>query len=438
MAKQKTGLPTSATSTGKSQHMSRRAVLKGTAAGLAAGSGLIAGAPFVHADDPITLRIAGTGVNQFKQLADKAKEDLGITIQYTSLTSDDVVKRAVTQPTSFDLLDSEYWMLKKIVPGGKLRGMDVTKIKYYDQIVPIFTKGELPDGTKVAREGISPIKVSYLTGSESTEFADGPTDFMTLIPTVYNADTLGIRPDLIGRPIDSWAELLNPEFKGKASILNIPSIGIMDAAMVCESIGEIKYVDKGNMTREEIDATIAVMIEAKKAGQFRAFWKEFNESVNLMASGEVVIQSMWSPAVTKVRQQGVPCIYQPLKEGYRAWAAGLGMPTHVEGKKLDAVYEFINWYLSGWTGAFLNRQGYYTAVLETAKPYMSENEWNFWMEGEPATEAIVSPTGDPIEPAGAVRDGGSFWERMGSVSVWNTVMDEDRYMVRKWNEFIAA
>ena len=32
----------------------------------------------------------------------------------------------------------------------------------------------------------------------------------------------------------------------------------------------------------------------------------------------------------------------------------------------------------------------------------------------------------------------SYWERMGSVAVWHTVMDEDRYMVRKWNEFVAA
>jgi hypothetical protein len=24
------------------------------------------------------------------------------------------------------------------------------------------------------------------------------------------------------------------------------------------------------------------------------------------------------------------------------------------------------------------------------------------------------------------------------VACWNSVMDEDRYMVRKWNEFIAA
>ena len=33
---------------------------------------------------------------------------------------------------------------------------------------------------------------------------------------------------------------------------------------------------------------------------------------------------------------------------------------------------------------------------------------------------------------------GSYWERMSHIAVWNTVMDEDRYMVRKRNEFIAA
>jgi putative spermidine/putrescine transport system substrate-binding protein len=418
----------------------RRRMLAAAAStgGLALGMRAITGFPSVHAAEPVTLRIAGTGVNQFKELADKCKADLGFVVQYTSLVSDDVVKRAVTQPSSFDLLDSEYWMLKKIVPSGNLRGIDTAKIKYYDQIVPIFTKGKLPDGKQVAMEGISPIKVAYLKAEKSKEFSTGPSQWMSVIPTVYNADTLGIRPDLIKRPINSWAELLNPEFKGKAAILDIPSIGIMDAAMASEATGKVHYVDKGNMTTAEIDKTIAVMTEAKKAGQFRAFWKDFNESVNLMASGEVVIQSMWSPAVTKVRQEGIACTYQPLKEGYRAWAAGLGMPTHVEGKMLDASYEFINWYLSGWVGAFLNRQGYYTAVLDTAKKYMSADEWDYWMEGKPAKGDIMSPTGEKIEKAGAVRDGGSFTERMGHVSVWNTVMDEDKYMVRKWNEFIAA
>ena len=43
-----------------------------------------------------------------------------------------------------------------------------------------------------------------------------------------------------------------------------------------------------------------------------------------------------------------------------------------------------------------------------------------------------------IETAGAVRDGGSFTDRMGKVACWNAVMDENQYMVRKWNEFIAS
>jgi hypothetical protein len=112
--------------------VSRRTVLKATGAAAVVGAASSFPAPFVHASEPVTLRIAGTGVNQFKQLSDKAKEDLGINIQYTSLTSDDVVKRAVTQPSSFDLLDAEYWMMKKIVPSGVMRGMNVNKIKYYD------------------------------------------------------------------------------------------------------------------------------------------------------------------------------------------------------------------------------------------------------------------------------------------------------------------
>lgn len=419
--------------------LSRRDLLRTAAIGTAAAAASSFPAPPGWVRTPITLRLAGTGVNAFNEIAERCKQDLGFNLQITTLVSDDVVRRAVTQPTSFDLLDSEYWMLKKIVPSGNLRGMDVKKIKLYDKIVPIFTQGKLPDGTPTSRIGIAPIKVAYVKQElDPKAFADGPTQYITLVPTVYNADTLGIRPDLIKRPIESWAELANPEFKGKASILNIPSIGIMDAGMVCQALGRVTYKDMGDMTKEEIDKTIAFLIELKKAGQFRALWKEFNESVNLMASGEVVIQSMWSPAVTKVRQMGIPCVYQPLKEGYRAWAGGLGISSKLDPKMVDPAYEFINWYLSGWVGAFLNRQGYYTAVLETAKQYMSEDEWGYWMEGKPCKGPIVSPTGDKIAQPGEIRDGGSFYERMGKVAVWNTVMEEDRYMVRKWNEFVAA
>jgi putative spermidine/putrescine transport system substrate-binding protein len=420
--------------------LSRRAMLKGAAglAGAAAGSGAITGFPYVWSQEEKVLRYLGTAVNQSDDITKKVKEDTGITIQNIVATTDDVTKRVITQPNSFDVLDTEYFSLKKLVPSGNILAMDAKKIKEFDNITPVFTKGQLPNGKVIGDQGTAPKKVMFLDGEHSTKFSATPTEWVTLIPTVYNADTLGIRPDLIKRPIETWAELLNPEFKGKAAILNIPSIGIMDAAMVVESTGKYKYPDKGNMTKPEIDMTMAVLTEAKKAGQFRAFWKDFNESVNLMASGETVIQSMWSPAVTAVRSKGIPCVFQPLKEGYRSWASGFCMSKGVTQKQADMVYEFVNWYLSGWAGAYLNRQGYYSAVLSTAKANMEPYEWAYWMEGKPAEKDIHAPDGSLLEKAGATRDGGSYDDRMGSVACWNAVMDENDYMVRKWNEFIAA
>jgi len=423
----------------KTKGLCRRTVLKGGAAvaGLAAGSGAITGFPTIWAQNPITLRQFGTGVSNLNAVAEKCKEDLGITLQMTALDSDAVAQRAVTQPDSYDIADIEYWICKKVFPAGVMQPMDTTRIENFDKIVPLFITGKLTPDSEIA-QGTAPHTVGFVEGADSTTFASEPTQWMTMIPTIYNADTLGIRPDLVGREIANWKDIMDPAFAGKTSILNIPSIGIMDAAMICESTGEITYGDKGNMTREEIDKTIAILTEAKQAGQFRAFWKTFDESVNLMASGEVIIQSMWSPAVAAVRAKGIPCVYQPLEEGYRAWGGGLGLASHLSGAELDAAYEYINWYLSGWVGAYLNRQGYYSACLETAKDHMSEDEWGFWMEGKPAENDILSPDGRVMEEAGAVRDGGSFEERMGSVACWNAVMDEDRYMVQKWNEFIAA
>ncbi|MEM6339972.1 MAG: PotD/PotF family extracellular solute-binding protein [Pseudomonadota bacterium] len=415
---------------------SRRSVLKGGAA-FAAGSTL--GAPMIWAQNikDVTLRQFGTGVSNLNEVAEKVKEDLGFTLEMTALDSDSVTQRAATQPNSFDIADIEYWICKKVWPTGNLQAMDTSKIKNYDKIVGIFRDGKLTPESTIA-QGTAPHSVGFVDGTGGTEFVANESGWMTLIPTIYNADTLGIRPDLIERPITNWSELLNPEFKGKASILDISSIGIMDMAMVCESMGEITYADKGNMTREEIDKTIAIFTEAKQNGQFRAFWKSFDESVNLMASGEVVIQSMWSPAITAVKAQGIPCVYQPLEEGYRSWGGGIGLSAALEGLERDAAYEYINWYLDGWVGGFLMRQGYYSAVPETSKNFMSENEWGYWFEGKEATDVITSPFGDPLAQAGDVRDGGSFYDRMGAVACWNAVMDENQYMVRKWNEFIAA
>ena len=104
--------------------LKRRTLLQGTAGILATGI-----APFVHAQDKVVLRYLGTAVNQDKAIAEKFKADTGIEIQYVAVTTDDVTKRAVTAPNSFDLIDTEFFSLKKIVPTGNLKGIDTRRVK---------------------------------------------------------------------------------------------------------------------------------------------------------------------------------------------------------------------------------------------------------------------------------------------------------------------
>ena len=420
--------------------LSRRAVLKGTAAvaGLVAGSS-IGGFPTIWAQDDITVRTVGMSVSNMPQLEDMANEALPFKVQQTAAAIPDIIGRGLNQPKSADLFEPPFMTMKVMWPSGNFQAWDTTKLPEWDQVVDLYKEsGKIwPDAWY--GDGQNPSSVGYTSGPDSKDFVKpGSTKWITNHPVLHNADTLGIRPDVIGRPIDSWKELINPEFSGRAGLVAFPQIGLMDAAMAFQANGEIEYANKGNMTREEIDFSIDRLIQLKNDGHWRSLWSTFNDSVQLMVSGEVVIQSMWSPAVTAVREQGVSCIYQDLKEGYRSWSLGHCLPKHLEGKKLGAVYDYVTWYHTGTAGAFFARQGYYVVTWQNTKKYLPKAEWDFWYEGKPATVDIYSPFGKLMEKVGAVRDGGSYKNRMGRIAVWNSVMDENEYLTDRWNEFMAS
>ena len=418
-------------------NVSRRNVLKGGAA--IAGVTAVTGFPTVWAQNlkDVTLTHTGMSYSTLPDIARQASQDLGFKVEMSVVDHPGLLNRMVQDPKSLDVADLEIWQSKVAVPQGVLQGIEIAKIKNWGELTPLYTEGTFA-GKEASRQGDSPFEFIYRDGADGNNFASGKTDFVNFVPGVYNADTLGIRPDLVGREITSWADLISPDFKGKAAIQNIPTNGIMDAMMAFEAAGMLTYGDKGNPTQEELTATVAKLIELKKGGHFRALWSTFDESVNLMASGEVVIQSMWSPAVTAVQTQGVKCTYQPLKEGYRGWGNGLALMSHLDGLKRDAAYEYLNWYNSGWVGGFIAKQGYYSSNPTTAMANLTENERGFFYEGKPATADITSPTGEKTNSAGDVRDGGSYEERFAKVAVWNNLMDEAEFLYAKWNEFNAA
>lgn len=412
--------------------LSRRTLLKG-AAGTAAASSVLA-APFVaRAADP--LRTIGLGVSIINEIQSKASEDIGSEIRGQALGYGALFGKTLNQNDQYEVSECYFDMFDVMLPAGVFQPIDTEKIKNWDKISNITKTGRLTPDSSIG-QGDAPVTKIWV--DETGKPTEGPSRWISALPTIHNADSLGYNPEETGRPIESWAELFNEEFAGRVALLNVPQIGAMDAAMGVEALGLIKFGDKGDMTREEIDFLVDFLIEKKQAGHFRAFWETFGQSVNLMVSGEVILQSMWSPAVTAVNAEGVPCIYASPKEGMRGWHGAMAISAKVEGAALDKAYEYLNWWLDGWAGGFVARQGYYMSAYEPVKAHLSQAEWDYWYEGKPAAEELPDPFGSPLVEAGTVRDGGSYEQRFSNIAVWNSIMTENDYLVKRWTEFLNA
>ena len=128
---------------------SRRQLLKGAAAvaGAAAGSSVI-GAPMIWAQEikDIELRHVGVSYSVVKAIGDQASKDLGFKVTMQNLDTSAAINRFITQPNTVDIPDLEGWQAKLATKRGVIQGIEVDKIKEFDNFLPIFTKGEL-DGT---------------------------------------------------------------------------------------------------------------------------------------------------------------------------------------------------------------------------------------------------------------------------------------------------
>ena len=412
--------------------MTRRQVMAGTA-GVVAATGLGGFPAIIRAAEPI--RTIGLGVSIINEIQGKASKDLGFPIRGQALGYGAMFGKMLNQNGQYEVAEGYFNDMDVFIPSKVWQPIDTKRIKEWDKVTNLSKTGKL---TPSSKEGQGDAPFRHLWLDENGDRVKGPSRYISMLPGWHNADSMGYNPEETGGPIDSWASLFDPKFKGKVALLNIPQIGTMDAALAVEAMGLFKFKDKGNMTKKEIDFLIDFLIVKKKEGHFRAFWETFGQSVNLMVSGEVVLESMWSPAVTAIKAEGVPCVYAFPKEGMRGWHGGVAISAKASGKALDQAYEYANWWLEGWGGAFVARQGYYMSVPDNVRKHLEPEEWDFWYDGKPAAKELPDPFGTIIVKKGEVRDGGSYWDRFSNIALWNSLMDENDYLVKRWTEFLSA
>ena len=395
--------------------------------------------PYINARGRPVLRVLGTKVTLLEEIRRRAESDLGLSLEYTALDGITAQQRAATQPSSFDVYDQWYHNLDIVWSSGAIQPLRISRIPRWEQIRNQLAAAVTRDGQPIGK-GDTPLK--YLYVQPDKRLGRSPTDHVAALPGVHNVDAFGylkgiIAPDLAGEP-ESWGWLLDRRCRGRVALVDDPAIGAADAALAAQALGLVTFKDIGNLAIDEIDALIRLLILKKKAGHFRTFWSSIDQATAIMESGEAAIASLWTPSLTALWSHGVAVQYAAPKEGYRGWHGCMAVSVNVRGAALDAAYDYLNWWLSGWPGAMMARQGYYMAAQENVIDHLSPAEWDYWYLGKPASTDLCGPDGTVIVRRGAVRNGGSYWERLSHISVWNSSIDEHNYLVRRWAQFIAA
>ncbi len=417
--------------------LDRRGVLRGGLGAL----GLMAARPVptVFAKQTFHLRVLGTHVTLQEAIRRQAEQDLGIELEFHPGGSAAVLHQASTRPASFDLYEQWSDSINVLWQAQAIQPLELSRLTHWDDVSPLAKTGRL---TAQARYGAGDSPERILFVQRNGTLAGSPTQQISYLPYVHNADSFGYDTRVVARGVayetESWAWLLDDRYRGKVALVNQPTIGLFDAALAADAAGLLKFRNIGDLSETELDALFRLLIELKKQGHFRGVWRSVPDSVEMMRRGEVAVESMFSPAAAALNGQGVPCVYAAPKEGYRAWQGVMCLSSRTDGRARDAAYAYMNWWLSGWPGAFIARQGYYISTSQLSRPYLSEEEWDYWYEGKNAAQDLKNTAGEVAVLAGSKRNGGSYLQRFSNIAVWNTVMPTYEYSLQRWAEFLAA
>lgn len=417
---------------------SRRQFVKNSCV-TAAGVALAVNAPYVHTKTRQTLRVLGTHVTLQEELRARAEEELGINIIFELGGSAEVLQKATSNPESFDLYEQWSDSINVLWRTNAIQPIEVERLTYWDEINNLTKTGAITEGAKIGA-GDAPHKLLFVQadGTLGTQH----TEQISFLPYVHNTDSFGYDTRHIKRGIpyetESWAWLFDEQYKGKVGLVNAPTIGVFDAALAAQAKGLMRFNDIGDMTREEIDQLFTIMIDLKQNGHFSGMWNSVPESVEFFASGHTVIASMFSLSISALNGRDIPVVYAAPKEGYRAWHGVMCLSSKTDGHAKDAAYQYMNWWLSGWPGALIARQGYYISNAQRSRELLSKDEWNYWYAGKPTDVPLTNTQGKVAVHPGGVRNGGSYENRFANVAVWNTVMDTYEHSLPLWHEFILS
>ena len=336
---------------------SRRRFLKRSAAG-----GAVLAAPAILKMSPRqaraaenTVRIIGPNVVAVEDWSDFEAET-GLSVEWHGIASDpgvflqEVIANAAGD--DYDIFCFDGGTEDRLGPEGFILPVDESAMQRWAKV---------PDNIK---------RSPLLQGKDGTQYG---------VPLVFNADSFVYFPEMIGQEEPLSYQLLfeAEETRGKVALEDTWLTTFAMAGMYLKHHGMASIDQPSNMTPEEARTTADFLIERKRAGQFRALWGTWEESIDLVANGEVVIENCWEPAVKALQRQGHKVRYAYTVEGYNKWMLAAYIPSQAEERgDLEKIYRAIDGFLGGAYGAQIAvLRGYATGNPRMALDFARDAGW---------------------------------------------------------------
>ena len=190
-----------------------------------------------------------------------------------------------------------------------------------------------------------PLDLSKInTDAMEPKLLDGVKANTTIDGKVYAVPhqwgTSGIMADKSKAPnVKSWADLCNPEYKGKTSMRLRRTI-LLGTAYGMGEDPFAAYADLGKY-QELLDKVAEKLISCKE--NIKAYWKAADDLSAMMLSGEIVASETWDSTAYKLFNENKNIVFIPPETGALAWIDTFVIPA--KGENDEAAYKWINFVM---------------------------------------------------------------------------------------------
>lgn len=296
-------------------------------------------------------------------------KETGIKVVYTTYESNEVMhaKLKVLKGKGYDVICPSTYVLEQMILEGLTQPLDHSKLPNMANVDPKLLNHAFDQGNKFS------------------------------MPYMWGTYGIIVNTARVKEPVNSWHDLLRPEFKGKVMFYDDPRMDFGAALLATGS--------SPNSTDEaEIETAYKFLAQLRES--LRVF--DVTAATRSMVGEEVVIGGIWNGDGQLAINENPDLKFVYPKEGVVMWLDSFAIPVGAEN--VDNAHAFINYMLRPEVGLrCLQEYGYSTANLETLK----------LMDPELAANRTLNPSEEDLKNAVMVTAVGQaqkiynkYWERL--------------------------